>query len=321
MIERRDEMICPNCKYNNSDESAFCLNCLLIIKPPPVLLPVANFIIVAAQSLVAEQITFEKFEEELQGVEKHLEEYRAQLNEMTRPPEEAEIVKKSRELLNDGFSMFSDSLAEMKKFITSGDKADLVNGLETILNASEKFFEVDVYAEITGKAIPAPVVCMKCSHVNPGGSKFCEKCNASLIVIPGTEPAPVITMKEGVEPAAAELQSSHFLRLKEVSEAVLKGEEPKEKLEEVIQWLKAILFSSDMQFKTTDFPSEKERAPEEAAAYNLMKEGISLYIKGVDEIKKFLADDDSDHVRDGLKMAQDASEKLIKVMMMSRVQK
>lgn len=314
-------MNCPNCKYNNSDESAFCLNCLLVIKPPPVLLPVANFLIVAAQSLVTEQITVEKFEEELQGVEKHLVEYRAQLDGMAKPSEEANIVKKSRELLSEGFFMFSEGIADMKKFITASDKAYLVNGLETILKASEKFFEVDVYAEITGQAIPAPVVCMKCSHVNPGGSKFCEKCNASLIVIPGTEPAPVITMKEGIEPAAAELQSSHFLRLKEVSEAVLKGEEPKVKLEEVIQWLKAILFSSDMQFKALESPAGKNRTPEEETAYNLMKEGISIYIKGLDEIKKFLADDDSDHVRDGLKMAQDASEKLIKVMVMAGGQK
>lgn len=283
-------------------------------------MPVANFLIVAAQSLATEQITVERFEEELNGVEKHLEEYRAQFNEMAKFSEEAEIVKKSRELLNEGFSMFADGLAEIKKFTATSDKANLVNGLETILKASEKFFEVDVYAELTRQAIPAPVVCMKCSHVNPGGSKFCEKCNASLIVIPGTEPAPVITMKEGAEPAA-ELQSSHFLRLKEVAEAVLKGEEPKEKLEEVIQWLKAILFSSDMQFKTLNFPSEKERTPEEETAYNLMKEGISLYIKGLDEIKKFLADDDSDHVRDGLKTAQAASEKLIKVIVMSGVQK
>lgn len=78
------------------------------------------------------------------------------------------------------------------------------------------------------------MLCLKCTHDNPPRSRYCQKCQAVLPRMMGTEPIAQVALKEGVDypEPTHHYETEQIQKLFDLVEDVLDGEDLFEELEE-----------------------------------------------------------------------------------------
>jgi len=313
-------MICPQCGQALPEGGSFCAGCLTLVNPPPVLLPIVNFCIILVQDLAHGHGDDDTFRQELKKLRTHLDNYRRRLPELDLEAVPLDIIRQVRDLLSAGYAAFEESFNQMEIYLEGREKAHLVRALEVMLKGSRNFYEVDLVAEIAQETVPAPVPCVKCGHMNPAGSRYCESCNASILPAPEAARASTVTYKEGEAPAQAEWHSSHYLRLKQVAEGHLAGTIDNEEFQSTLAMMRNIIEASDTQYKSITLPEETRREPATIEACRLIEEGIAQYREALDTLDSYQENQDEEIIHSGLRRAQEASDKLIRVVLMAREQ-
>lgn len=316
-------MECPRCHQHNPEDAVLCRNCMLILSPPNLLLPIVNHSIGLAQGIVAGAVTGEQLSKELAGMRAHLESYKAKSAEVPIDPDASDLVKHCFELMEKAYAGFSAGWDQMEQYAKDGSAAHLAEGVEALVAASVPLFEVDLFAEMAKKSIPAPIPCVKCGNFNPGGSKRCDRCGATLLQQPGgAEPDAAITVTEGSQLPSdpSQYQSSHFLRLQAVAKGVLAGDHPPEELGEAIRWMRTLVTQGEEEFTRLQQNRAKPAATDKEY-YALMQSALTTYRAGLDRLAHYLTGKAPDDIHDGLAQCQEASEELVRVFFHSQDQR
>ncbi len=80
------------------------------------------------------------------------------------------------------------------------------------------------------------MICVKCGHMNPGDSKYCEKCNAVLLrVLPPQASTTMVDVEEGFAYLSPEQMyiTSYIFQLVQAGYNYCTGEGTREELAEV----------------------------------------------------------------------------------------
>lgn len=290
-------MKCKFCGHFNSEESIFCENCILILNPPKILLPVVYFCIFISQGAAREMLPIGNFQQELKRLRAHLDNYKAKVKEIEISDETPEIVRDARKNLEEGYRLFEEGVNELEAYPADREKKHLIKGLEKLLESSNHLFIVDFEAELAHKTIPAPLSCIKCGYPNSPGNKFCEKCNASLPRLSAEDIPSSIAFKENsmLPEDIKNYQSANFLKVKEAAQAVLEKKISTEEFRETLKWINQIVTQAKEQFTHIKAPSSLEE-PEVSQVLEWMQSGLDLYMDGIKEMGEFLKDGEAHHI-------------------------
>lgn len=312
-------MVCPQCQRPLPEGGAFCPTCLTLVNPPPVLLPIVSFCISLSQSVAQGHTSDDAFRQELAKLRTHLEAHRSRLQELDTEAVPLDIIRKVRDLLAQGYNSFEEAFNDLEAYLEGRQIDHLVRALEVMLKASMRFYEVDLIAEIARETIPAPVPCVKCGHMNPAGSRYCEHCNAGLLAAPVAARATTVTYREeeGMT-VPKEWYSSHFLHLKETAQGYLAGTVSAQDYQAALTTMGNIIEKSETQYRTLSLPPETRSDPATVEGCRLIEEGIAQYREALAQLDSSLEDKNPETVSEGLRLAQEASDKLIKVILMAR---
>ncbi len=312
-------MKCGNCGHVNPEESIFCEKCLNLLVSPKYVMPVVELCISAAQGAARKALSIEDFLSEMKRVREHLKNFQARAAESEKTEVPLDIVNYTREKLSEGYRLFGGGLDTLERYASEQVTAHLVQGLEQLFNASLTLFEVDFMAELAQKVIPPPVACLKCGHLNPHRSRFCGQCNAVLPTRVGEDESSSFAYTES-SPLSGDirgLQSDYFLKLQEAAAGVAEGKISAGEFRETLDWMLGLVQKGIEQFKRVQFPSG-ELEPEIEKVKNWMENGLNLYLSGLHEMERFVADNDRQHLSRGLSQAQEGSNQLLKVVIMDQ---
>ena len=298
-------MICQNCNTENPENSTVCHKCYNIFLTQTYILPIIKFTQKLIIRLMSNEISVDKFEEELMLMKKFLENQlkEAENIETINDIEIAVIAKNS---VLKGTEGLIEGVNELLKFSMDNKPARLKNGLEILVRSGKNLVLFNIIRDTINNSMPAKVICLFCGADNNTTLNFCSRCNKKL-------PKPGIKANESIiefnESELNEKQSSNYLELKETVENFFEKKIDKDNALNKINSLLKFLEHSLSQINSNLPKSIKK----EEDIFTDIKENFENYIMHLRNIKESIKKDKLDKPWNDLNNIKSISAKLIDI--------
>lgn len=249
-----------------------------------------------------------------------------------------ENYPKIMELLEEMRAGFDEIGAYLSKE-TREELQTILPSIEKIKNTSHEVFLIQIkIAEEIEKLEEemAKRICPRCGKRTPVTEKYCQSCSAVLPLMPEgyIEQKNKISVIENLPsgfgayaeeraeiPPGHKLVSPNVLKIYEAAFKVGNGETTKEEFVGVLDWYERLLTKT-----RTDMSSLKEPAGLDESGQMIFRETLQLLIEGVEgsqdglnELKLYLEDNNTEHLVNGVNAIMDAGEKLYGVQAMGEI--
>ena len=148
------------------------------------------------------------------------------------------------------------------------------------------------------------MLCIKCGHINPPGSNYCQKCNAILPKMAQTEVAPPPKVNE------------RYNQLRNAGDRVKSGEWTVDEYSDFLAGISNALAQKEMEIREIEIPEESYEDFREELEIGFS--GIELYNQGISEMRLYIEDLDPARIDCGLELIADGNDRINEAMRINR---
>jgi translation initiation factor 2B subunit (eIF-2B alpha/beta/delta family) len=149
------------------------------------------------------------------------------------------------------------------------------------------------------------ITCIRCGHQNKEGAKFCQSCNAVLPRISSSVASP-----------PPERINIHYNQLKEAGEKVQNGSISFEEFLNILNRIYKVISDRLADIESMEISDEIRPSLEEQLQIGIS--GIHFFLQGIDEMRLYTTDTNSEHISAGMALVFQGNENLNQALEMAR---
>lgn len=259
--------------------------------------PFVQELVRVATGVAKQQYPPEVLKEKLEWMRSRHKTFCQDFQDLKKSPKESDELDTLLPQAEKYLAQMGEGLDNMALFFKDRDRKHLKEGCAVLLQASERL--VKVQERLMTVSVAQPVACTKCSAMNPGGSKTCQKCGAVLPEIAGLSKQTL----ELREQQAGRPTYAYLSRLEGAVEGRLQGyisvEALRDQVESFAKRAEQGRRNLDQMKAPQNYPDETTREVCQRA-HAMLDEGTQKIVAGVNQLRRYFTSEEVEDLVQGM---------------------
>ena len=293
--------------------------------------PMANFVINLAVELAAGNIPDHVLREALEQLKANFENLKRQFESVARGHIDSVLLQEEAAKVREALDLEQAAIDSYERFFESREGLLLGQGSNQLVDAIARLDAAQkAFTEIADRE--GKILCVRCSHYNERDRGTCGKCGAKLLQPAETSVMSTMEVSEQLSSARGGDENipvgENIERIFAAVNQVAENEISLEDFEAELAWMEGVVehYASSVgakpQIKPDTVPADQREQAEEVSAINQQvdaqfREAVEYFREGLARYRRFLDDQEKDHLVEGTRSVWEANKRLHAVQQMT----
>lgn len=279
--------------------------------------PHVNLIINALKGFAEEAIPFESYSQAVDDFKQTMIDTHKEFKKLSTVRITSIQMQEEIQRIQDAIEKHDEFLSDLEKTQTAQEAGLVLTNLQIVIEAANTF--INAYQSLLALSEREnKIVCVRCQHYNPPGSRSCENCHAVLPRIAEMQAVSTFAVQEGGDsfqnplgemPITPEMHRL-FTAVNQVAEGEIGGEEflgvvawMEEQVNTTEKNVQLYVSSNKEKLKHVDTSQEEKEQIVQALeeAQQIVAEGSDIIRNGLDVMRKFIEEPDREYLLEGVR--------------------
>lgn len=286
--------------------------------------PIANFVINLTVELAAGNIPDHALRDALDQLKANYENLKRQFESVARGHIDSVLIQEEADKVRAALALEEAAIESYERFfevregLLLGQASNLLVDAMTQLDAAQKAF-TDI-ADREGK-----ILCVRCSHYNERDRGICGKCGAKLLQAVETSVMSTLEVSEQLSSARGDDENipvgENIARIFTAVNRVAENEITLEAFDAELTWMEEVVehyastVGAQPPVKPDSLPADQREQAEALSALNQQvdaqfREAVEYFRDGLTRYRRFLEDQEKDHLIEGTRSVWEANKRL-----------